>query len=104
MIETFMFCDLTRFQLVARGTMTRDAAAPLVAAIDALPAECIAVVGLGGLDAVDARAAHVVGTAVRRAAARGVEITISADQPEIVAVLDAAGLADLVEPTTALSL
>lgn len=96
MIDTFMFCDVRRYELSVRGSMCGEAATPLVAAIDMLPDEAVASIDLRELDDLDAAAVRLVRAAIEGREACGVDITIEADGDRSLAALRVGGLGHLV--------
>lgn len=96
MIDTFMFCDVRRYELSVRGSMRGESATPLVAAIDHLPDECVASIDLRELDDIDLAAVRLLRAAVEGREACGVDISIDACGAIAMAALERGGLARLV--------
>jgi anti-anti-sigma regulatory factor len=95
-MEMFMYCDLVRFELSARGSMCGHDADPLIEAILLLPIDSAATIDLRDVVAIDDAAATVLATAVRRRQRHGVEFSILVGSEVASDTLAAEGLSPLV--------
>ncbi len=95
-IETFMLCDLFRYELSASGSMRGTEAGSIIDSILRLPRDSAAYVELTDVSTIDEAAAEAFATAVRHQRARGVELSIVVGTGEVRVALHAAGLAGLV--------
>jgi hypothetical protein len=94
-VETFLFCDLGRYELSARGPMCGPDVDPLIDAILLLPTDSAATIDLRDAVAIDAAAAAVLAAAVLRGQRHGVEFSILVGSAASSATLAAAGLSQI---------
>ena len=76
MIDTFMFCDLAQYELLARGTMRGIEVQPLISAIRQLPHDSVATIDLSEVSALDVVAAAALRVAIETRRLDGVEVTV----------------------------
>ena len=95
-MEIFMFCDLVRYELSARGSMCGRDADSVSDAILLLPNDSSATIDLRDTTSIDATAAAVLASAVLRGQRRGVEFSILVGSDASSATLAAAGLSQII--------
>ena len=95
-MEIFMFCDLVRYELSARGSMCGHDAESLSDAILLLPDDSAATIDLRDADSIDAIAAAVLASAVLRGQRHGVAFSILVGSDAASAMLAAAGLSQII--------
>ena len=76
MIDTFMFCDLAQYELLARGTMRGIDVQPLVTAIRQLPNDSVALVDLTEVTDLDVVAERALRAVIESRRFDGVDVTV----------------------------
>ncbi len=100
-IEIFMFCDLGRYELSAKGSMCGKDADPLGDAILLVPEASAATIDLRGADEIDDIAAAGLAFAVLRRQQNGVEFAILVGSEAASRTLAEAGLAPITHRSVA---